>query len=85
MCYYLYTRLTPVGGTFSATPRNPRRSMAAAGAPKDFTRPDEVAVYVAALARELMTLTHRHALVLLSYLLDMVCLEAEQRSHPKAD
>jgi hypothetical protein len=54
--------------------------MAAAGAPKDLTRADEVAAYVAALARELMTLAHRHDLVLLSYLLDMVRLEAEERS-----
>jgi hypothetical protein len=54
--------------------------MAAAGPAKDFTRPDEVAAYVAALARELMSLAHRHDLVLLSYLLDMVRLEAEQRA-----
>jgi hypothetical protein len=59
--------------------------MAAAGAPKDFTRPDEVAAYVAVLARELMTLAHRHDLVLLSYLLDMVRLEAEPRSRPEAN
>ena len=59
--------------------------MAAAGAPKDFSRPDEVAAYVAVLVRELMTLTHRHDLVLLSYLLDMVRLEAEQRARPEPE
>ncbi len=59
--------------------------MAAAGAPKETTRPDEMAAYVAVLARELMALAHRHDLVLLSYLLDMVRLEAEQRSRPEAN
>lgn len=69
-----------MAGTYLPIPGNPRRSMAAAGAPKDLTRADEVAAYVAALARELMTLAHRHDLVLLRYLLDMVRLEAEERS-----
>jgi hypothetical protein len=59
--------------------------MAAAGPSKDFTRPDEVAAYVAALARELMALAHRHDLILLSYLLDMVRLEAEQKARPEAN
>ena len=59
--------------------------MAAAGTTKDLTRPDQVAAYVAVLARELMILAHRHDLVLLSYLLDMVRLEAEQRSRNEAD
>ncbi|HEV2000730.1 MAG TPA: hypothetical protein VGQ97_09640 [Xanthobacteraceae bacterium] len=59
--------------------------MAAAVAPKEGTRRDEMAAYVAVLARELMTLTHRHDLVLLSYLLDMVRLEAEQRSRAEAN
>lgn len=68
-----------MAGTYLPIPGNPRRSMAAAGAPKDLTRADEVAAYVAALARELMTLAHRHDLVLLSYL-HMVRLEAEERS-----
>jgi hypothetical protein len=54
--------------------------MAATGPSKDFATPDQVAAYVAVLARELMTLAHRHDLVLLSYLLDMVRLEAEQRA-----
>jgi hypothetical protein len=59
--------------------------MAAASAPKDLARPDEVAAYVAVLARELITLAHRYDLVPLSCLLDMVRLEAEQRSRPEAD
>ena len=40
---------------------------------------------MAVLVRELMTLTHRHDLVLLSYLLDMVRLEAEQRARPEPE
>jgi hypothetical protein len=59
--------------------------MAATGPQKNFTRPDEVAAYVAVLARELMTLAHRHDLVLLSYLPDMVRLEAEQRARPEVN
>jgi len=51
--------------------------MAAASAPKDLARPDEVVAYVAVLARELITLAHRYDLVLLSCLLGMVRLEAE--------
>jgi hypothetical protein len=50
---------------------------------KDSARPEEVAAYVAMLARELMQLTHRHDLALLSYLLDMVRAEAEERAERK--
>lgn len=48
-------------------------------------RPEEVAAYVATLARELKALVERHDLSALAYLLDLVRLEAEERSNGKTN
>jgi hypothetical protein len=48
-------------------------------------RPEEVAAYVATLARELKVLVERHDLAALAYLLDLVRLEAEERSASKTN
>jgi hypothetical protein len=46
---------------------------------------EEVATYVASLARELKTLADGHKLSALGYLLDLVRVEAEERARAESD
>jgi len=59
--------------------------MAEPGTSEVHTRPEEVAAYVATMARELKVLVERHDLAALAYLLDLVRLEAEERSNGKSN
>ena len=46
--------------------------------------PEQVAAYVASLARELKTMAERQHLSALGYLLDLVRIEAEEQAHSQA-
>ena len=59
--------------------------MAELGTSEVQTRPEEVAAYVATMARELKVLVERHDLAALAYLLDLVRLEAEERLNEKSN
>jgi len=48
-------------------------------------RPEQVADYVADLARQLKMLAERHDLPELAYLLDLVRAEAELKSRPRGN
>jgi len=47
---------------------------------KDHARPEQVAIYVADLARQLKLMAERHDMPELAYLLDLVRAEAELKS-----
>jgi hypothetical protein len=57
--------------------------MARRGTREASVQSEDVAAYVATLARELKVLVERHDLSALAYLLDLVRLEAEERADGK--
>jgi hypothetical protein len=59
--------------------------MAGRGTNEPHAQQEEVAAYVASLARELKVLVERHDLAALAYLLDLVRLEAEERANGKSN
>ena len=57
--------------------------MADKGNGKGHARPEQVAIYVADLARQLKQMAELHDLPELAYLLDLVRAEAELKSRPE--
>jgi hypothetical protein len=57
--------------------------MADKGKGKDQAQPEQVAIYVADLARQLKWMAERHDMPKLAYLLDLVQAEAELKSGPE--
>ncbi len=57
--------------------------MAEKGNEKDQARPEQVAIYVADLAKQLKQMAERHDMPELAYLLDLVRAEAELKSKPE--
>ena len=57
--------------------------MAEKGNGKDHARPEQVAIYVADLAKQLKQMAERHDMPELAYLLDLVRAEAELKSKPE--
>jgi hypothetical protein len=57
--------------------------MAEKGNGKDQARPEQVAIYVADLAKQLKQMAERHDMPELAYLLDLVRAEAELKSKPE--
>ncbi len=57
--------------------------MADKGNGKGQVRPEQVAIYVADLARQLKLMAERHDMPELAYLLDLVRAEAELKSRPE--
>ena len=53
-------------------------------APNPPPQAEQVAAYVASLARELKTMAESQQLSALGYLLDLVRIEAEEQAHPQA-
>ena len=67
------------------TPRQARPGrQGAQDAPGD-GGPLEAAAFIAEMATELAGVAHRHQLGMLAYLLDMVCMEAEEMVRTEAE